>query len=141
MGRNILAVVAGVLVTGAVVMGLQWIGSGFSPPLGGLDPTDPANAEALAEHARGLHPATWVFAWGSELLGALLGGIVAGRAARTRKRWISGAIVGLAALGSLLNWIAFPHPAAFITAQLLLYPLVLVSVWRVVAPVPSGAPE
>lgn len=134
MWRNVLAVPAGLVVTGMVVMGLQWISSSVSPLPPGVDPMDPADAEAFAEHLAGMPLVAWVIAFLSELLGALLGGVVAGLVAASRKRWFSAAIVGLALLGSLLNWTSFAHPAWFVAGQLLLYPLVLFLVWFVVEP-------
>jgi len=48
-------------------------------------------------------------------------------------RGSSGAVVGLATLGSVMNWVAFPHPMLFIVAQLVLYPVALVFVWTFLA--------
>lgn len=134
MWRNVLAIPAGLVVTALVVMGLQWVSSSISPLPPGVDPMDPADAEAFAEHVAGLPLITWVIVFFSELLGAVFGGIVAGRVAISRKRWFSAAIVGLALLGSLFNWTSFPHPAWFVAGQLLLYPLVLFLVWFTVEP-------
>jgi uncharacterized membrane protein len=134
MWRNVLAVPAGLVVTAVVVMVLQSVSSSISPLPPGIDPMDPADAEAFAEHVSGLPLVTWVIVFLSELVGALLGGIVAGRVATSRKRWFSGAIVGLALLGSLFNWTSFAHPAWFVAGQLLLYPLVLFLVWFAVEP-------
>lgn len=134
MWRNVLAIPAGLVVTVVVVMGLQWVGSSISPLPPGVDPMDPADAEAFAEHVAGLPLIAWVIAFLSELVGALLGGLVAGWVATSRRRWFSAAIVGLALLGSLLNWTSFTHPAWFVAGQLLLYPLVLFLVWFAVEP-------
>lgn len=134
MWRNVLAIPAGFVVTALVVLGLQAISSSISPLPPDVDPMDPADAEAFADYLSGLPVITWVIVFLSELLGALLGGVVAGRVATSRKRWFSAAIVGLALLGSLFNWTSFSHPAWFVTGQLLLYPLVLFLVWFAVEP-------
>lgn len=138
MWRNVSAIPAGLVVTALVVMGLQAISSSISPLPPGVDPMDPADAEAFADHLSGLPVITWVIAFLSELLGALLGGIAAGWVATSRKRWFSAAIVGLAFLGSLLNWTSFSHPAWFVAGQLLLYPLVLFLVWFAVETRPGA---
>src|SRR6056297_1793340 len=72
MWRNVLAIPAGLVVMGVTVMGLQWVGSSISPLPLGVDPMDPADAEAFAEHLASLPLITWVIAFLSELVGALL---------------------------------------------------------------------
>ncbi|MDG2283159.1 MAG: hypothetical protein P8L45_08545 [Longimicrobiales bacterium] len=46
---------------------------------------------------------------------------------------MSGVVVALATIGSLINWGAFLHPIWFMAAQLMLYTSALVSVWAVLS--------
>ena len=129
MGRKIVALVAGVLVLGLVVMTLQQVSSAIHPLPEGLDPFDPGDAEAFAEHLASMPPGAWAVAFLSELLGAFFGGMAAGWIARDRARLFSGIIVGLAFVASTSNWLAFDHPLWFIAGQLVGYPLVLTAAW------------
>ncbi|MEQ8331368.1 MAG: hypothetical protein RH859_12990 [Longimicrobiales bacterium] len=128
MVRNVLAVVAGFVMVGVTVAGLQWLSASLYPLPAGLDPMDPADAGALAEHARGLPAGAWALAFGSELLGAFLGALVAGRVASSHHTWFALALVVLAAAASVMNWVAFPHPVWFMVGQAALYPVVFLGV-------------
>lgn len=134
MGRKIVALVAGVLVLGLVVMTLQQVSSAIHPLPEGLDPFDPGDAEAFGEHLAAMPPGAWAVAFLSELVGAFFGGLAAGWIARDRARLFSGIIVGLAFVASTANWLAFDHPLWFIVGQLMGYPLVLVGVWVLLKP-------
>ncbi|MDX1646923.1 MAG: hypothetical protein R3304_07250 [Longimicrobiales bacterium] len=127
--RRIVAVVAGLLVLGLVVMTLQQASASLHPMPEGLDPFDPADAQAFDEFLQGMPPLAWALVFSSELLGALFGGLTAGWIARDRHRIFSGVIVGLALVGSVTNWMAFPHPVWFIVGQLVGYPLMLMAAW------------
>ncbi|MEQ9399212.1 MAG: hypothetical protein RJQ04_08560 [Longimicrobiales bacterium] len=128
MVRNVLAVVAGFVVVGVTVAGLQWLSASLYPLPAGLDPMDPADAGALAEHTRGLPAGAWALAFGSELLGAFLGALVAGRLASSHRARFALALVALAAAASVMNWVAFPHPVWFMVGQAVLYPVVFLGV-------------
>jgi hypothetical protein len=124
MIRNIAALVAGVLAVGVVVLGLQWVGTRLHPLPEGLDPLDPEQQERFREYVRGLPASGWILAFLSELLGAFVGALVAGRIASSGGVWIAGAIVGIALAGSISNWSSFPHPTLFFVGQTVGYPLV-----------------
>lgn len=128
MARNIVAMVLGILVLGVVVAAIQTLSAVLFPLPAGLDPMGPDSAPALAEHASSLPAGAWAMAFGSELLGAFLGALVAGRVAGNHARWFAGGIVGLAFVGSLANWMAFPHPAWFMAGQAVAYPLIFLAV-------------
>ncbi len=130
MWRNIGAVAAGVLVVGVVVVVLQSISLQIYPLPEGLDPMDPADAGAFAEHLEGLPATAWGIAFASEVVGALLGALAAGLIARDRKNAFAGAIVAFALAGSVFNWTAFAHPAWFMVGQVVAYALVLLLVVR-----------
>jgi len=133
MVRTLVGVLAGVAVLGVVVTLFQLVSSGMHPLPPGLDPMDPADAVAFAEHMAGMPALAWVIALFSEVLGAAAGALVAGVIARDALRGASGAVVGVATLGSVMNWTSFPHPTWFIVGQLVLYPVVLMSVWAVLS--------
>ena len=130
MGRSIVAVVAGAVVVLVVVTILQMVGAQFHPLPEGLDPGDPADAEALAEHLARMPGVVWGIAFASELVGALLGALTAGMIAPGRKAAFAGSIVALALIGSVFNWTAFAHPAWFMIGQVVGYGLVLTLVTR-----------
>lgn len=129
MVRTVIGVVAGVVSLGVVVTLLQQVSSVMHPLPAGLDPMDPADAAAFAEHVAAMPVGAWVVAMLSEVVGAGIGGLVAGTIARDALRGASGFVVGLATVGSVMNWTAFPHPTWFIISQIVLYPVALMSVW------------
>ena len=141
MVRKIGALFAGMVVVGVVVMTLQQIASLLHPLPAGLDPTDPDDAEALVQHLTGMPIAAWALAFFSEILGAFCGALTAGWIARDGARGFSGAIVGLALVGSVMNWAAFAHPTWFIVGQLVAYPLALMAVWALLAKRPPAEAE
>ncbi len=128
MVRNIGAVLAGMVVVGAVVAGLQYAGLLLYPLPAGLDPLDPADAEAFAEFLAGMPLAMWAWVFGSEILGAFLGALAAGRIANHHHSWFAGGIVALAVAASINNWVSFSHPTWFIVGQLVAYALVFLAV-------------
>lgn len=73
---------------------------------------------------------SWALAFSSELLGAFLGALTAGRLARHNQAAFAGGIVALALAGSINNWVSFSHPTWFIVGQLVAYPLVFFGVVR-----------
>lgn len=142
MGRKIAAIVAGVLVVMVVVLTLQLLGTMLHPLPEGLDPMDPESSEALAEHMSRAPLATWILAFGSEILGAFLGGLTAAWIVLDRKAGFAAAIFVVALAGSILNWTSFAHPIWFVLGQLVAYPLAYLLVLRILrmGP-PPPAPE
>lgn len=137
MVRNIGAFVAGFLVMGVVVAGLQALSAQIFPLPEGFDPTD---TEALARHTATLPAGAWALAFGSEVLGAFLGALAAGSIAASHQRRFAAAIVGLALLGSIFNWTSFPHPLWFVVGQLVAYPVALWAAVRLLQPGRSEPP-
>lgn len=137
--RRIVALVAGVLVLGLVVLTLQEASAALHPLPEGVDPFDPADAESFEAYLEGMPPLSWALVFFSELLGALFGGLTAGWIADRRPRLFGGIIVGLAVLGSVMNWVAFSHPVWFMVGQLVGYALVLMTVTGVPGRRRSGA--
>ena len=133
MIRNVFAIVAGILVVGVVVTGLQYLTSMLYPLPEGLDPLDPASSGEFAEYVANLPPMAWLLALVSELVGVSLGAFAAGSIASSRKALFAGAIVALGIAGSVMNWMSFPHPVWFIVIQLAAYPLIYFVVTRRIA--------
>jgi len=127
--RNIMGFLTGVLVLGVVVLVLQQLSFLLHPVPDGLDPMDPADAEAFAAFLATMPMAAWAAAMLSEVVGAACGAFAAGWISRDASRLVSGLIVGFATIASGFNWISFPHPTWFIVAQLVGYPLALMGVW------------
>ena len=121
MIRKVAAIAAGILIVGLVVMTLQWVGSMLYPLPEGVDPMDPADRDAFLAHVSSMPLASWGLAFVSEVLGAFLGALAAGRIAQTHPTRFAGVIVGVALLGSIMNWMSFPHPVWFIVGQLVAY--------------------
>ncbi len=132
MGRNLGAVLAGIVVVFVVVTTLQYGISLLYPLPEGLDPFDPASAEVLAEHMQSQPPIAWLLALVSEIVGVFLGAWAAGSIAASRTSLCAGIIVAVGVAGSVMNWLSFSHPIWFIVAQLVAYPLVFVAVSRIV---------
>ena len=128
--RRIVAVVAGLLVLGLVVMTLQQASAVVYPLPEGVDPFDPADAPAFDAYLEDMPALSWVLVFLSELLGAFFGGLTAGWIAWERPKLFSGIIVGLAVAGSVSNWLAFAHPVWFMAGQAVGYVVVVASVWR-----------
>jgi hypothetical protein len=139
MLRKMGGVVAGMLVVICVVTVIQFASGRLYPLPEGVSPFDPADAEAFAAYVDSLPVPAWLMAFGSELLGALLGGLTAGRIARDQRLWVSGLVVGLAMAASITNWGTFPHPIWFIAGQVVGYPLVLLAIARVLRRHPPPA--
>ncbi len=104
----------------------------------GVDPFDPADAESFEAYLESMPPVSWALVFFSELLGALFGGLTAGWIADRRPRIFAGLIVGLAVLGSVMNWVAFSHPVWFMVGQLVGYAVVFMTVTGVLDPKRSG---
>jgi hypothetical protein len=139
--RNIAAFFAGFLTLGAVVVTLQQLSALIYPFPADLDLFDPAAADAIARHFETMPPAAWIVAMLSEVLGAFAGALVAGWIGRGAARPLSGAIVGMALMGSLFNWSQFEHPMWYIVGQLVLYPAGLMIAWALFAKRPPAEAE
>ncbi len=129
MGRNIGGFLAGVLTLGVIVFSLQYVSFAIHPLPEGLDPMDPNQRDAFLAHVATMPALGWLIAALSEVVGATAGAFVAGKIGQA-VRVVSGLVVGLGVMGSVNNWISFPHPTWFIIAQLMLYPAGLLLVWK-----------
>jgi hypothetical protein len=132
MLRRVGAVLLGALVVVVVVSLLQWLGSRLYPLPEGVSPFDPADAAAYADYLNRMPLRSWVLAFGSEILGAYLGALVAAFVVRDGGMWVPGIVIASSAVASISNWTIFPHPMWFMIGQPILYVLVFFLVSRVV---------
>jgi len=113
--RGLIAIGAGVVVAGAVVILFEMLGHMFFPPPPGLDPTDPDNQARLMEVIPTGAKVAVVAAW---FFGALAGSVVAAQIGKKPLyAWIIGAI--MLAL-SVVTTMMFPHPAWMVIAAVVL---------------------
>lgn len=107
MGRNIAAVIAGVIVGGGIIFLAEMVGASFYPLPAGVDMGDPEQARATVAARPAGAMVMVLLGW---CLGALGGGALAARLARhapDRHALVVGAI--LLAL-AVLNMVMLPHP-------------------------------
>jgi hypothetical protein len=114
--RNILAVVAGVLVGGAVNMALVVIGPQLVPPPPGANMT---TAEGLAAAMPLLGPKHFVFPFLAHSLGTLSGALAAYLIAASLKPGIAHFVGAFFLAGGIAASFMIPAPAWFIALDLL----------------------
>lgn len=113
--RNILAVVAGLLVGSAVNMGLVMLSGHIIPPPAGADVT---TVEGLKASMHLFEPRHFVFPFLAHALGTFVGALVAVLIAETR-RYLLAMIIGVFfLLGGITNAMMLPAPSWFITLDL-----------------------
>jgi hypothetical protein len=114
--RNMLAIVVGLFVGGAVNMGLVMLGPHLVPPPPGVDVTD---AQSIAAHIGEFSPRHFLFPFLAHALGTLVGAAVAFLIG-FRYRWIPVWIIGLMFLaGGIMAATMIPAPIWFILLDLL----------------------
>jgi len=115
MTRNVLAVLAGVIVGGGVNSGLIAVGSMVIPPPAGVDMT---TAEGLQKGIALLEPRHFVFPFLAHALGTLAGAALAAALAKTH-RLAMALVVGVVFLaGGIAAANMIPAPAWFIALDL-----------------------
>jgi hypothetical protein len=130
MVKNLLAVVAGVIVGGLMVAVMEIIGHSLFPPPPGLDASNPASLAKLMEQVPMGAKLSVVVAWA---VGSLAAGFVAGKLAS-----FNGSTMALIAGGVLLcaggyTMIAIPHPVWMVIAGLLVPLPSAYAGWRLTA--------
>lgn len=113
--RNILAVIAGVIVGGIVNMGLIMVSGSVIPPPEGADVT---TMEGLKAALPLFQPKHFLFPFLAHALGTLAGAFLAARLAATHKMKFALGIAAFFLLGGLYNAFALPAPAWFIVLDL-----------------------
>jgi hypothetical protein len=113
--RNILAVIAGILVGGAVNMGIIMLSGSIIPPPAGVDPT---NAESLKEGIHLFGPQHFIFPFLAHALGSLVGAFVAALIAAAHKMRFALGIGVFNLIGGIMAAVMIPAPAWFLVLDL-----------------------
>ena len=108
--RNILAVVAGLLIGSAINMGIIMIGPMLIPLPEGVDMSD---REKFAENLKLFRPIDFVTPWLAHALGTLLGAFVAAKIATTRKMIFALGIGVFFLLGGITVFLMYQVPIWF----------------------------
>ena len=115
--RNILAVIAGIVIGAVVNMGIIMLGGSILPPPGGVDASD---GESLKAAMHLFQPINFVFPFLAHAVGTLAGAIVAGLIAANRKMLFAIVIGFVFLIGGIMMAIDLPAPAWFIVLDLVL---------------------
>jgi len=121
LARGIAATVAGVLLAGLTIAGVEWFGHRLYPPPAGLKADD---LEAMAAHVAAMPIGALLFVLLAWLLGVFLGGLLAALVAGRRPRLYAGVIAAVILLGAIANFAMIPHPAWFMALAVISLPLV-----------------
>lgn len=114
--RNILAVVAGLVVGGTVNMSIIMFGPMLIPPPAGVDVT---NAESIAASIHLFEPKHFLAPFLAHALGTLAGALVAYLVAATHRARFGYAIGAVYLIGGIAASLMIPAPAWFIALDLL----------------------
>jgi hypothetical protein len=113
--RNILAVVAGIIIGGAVNMGIILISSSIIPPPEGADIT---TMEGLKESMHLMQPKHFIMPFLAHALGTLVGAYIAATIVVNHKLKFALAIGGWFLLGGIVNIFMLPSPIWFTVVDL-----------------------
>jgi hypothetical protein len=120
MGRAILAVVAGCVLSVLVVVAMDAISHQVYPPPAGIDPRDPAAMRSLIAQTPLGAFIIIVCGW---ILAAGLGAWVATKLSRSGKAWPGYVVGGVTLIATAANLWAIPHPVWVVIAALVGIPL------------------
>jgi hypothetical protein len=114
--RNILAVIAGILVGSAVNMAMIAVGPLLFPPPAGVDMSD---MDKFAENLMLLEPANFIAPWLAHALGTLVGAFVAAKLAASHKLKFALGIGVFFLLGGITMVLMFGGPVWFTVVDLI----------------------
>jgi len=114
--RNILAVIAGVIIGGIVNMGIVMISGSIIPPPDGADVT---TMEGLAASMQLFEPRHFIMPFLAHALGTLVGAAVAGLIAASHKMWFAMGIGAFFLIGGIAMVISVPSPTWFAALDLI----------------------
>lgn len=114
--RNVLAIIAGVVIGGAVNMALITLGASLIPPPAGVDVT---NAESLGKGMHLFEPRHFVMPFLAHAAGTLAGALAAYLVAASHRAQLAYAIGAVFLLGGVAASFMIPAPAWFIALDLL----------------------
>jgi hypothetical protein len=113
--RNILAVIIGLVVGGALNMALITVGPHVIAPPAGVDVT---NAQSLAASMHLLEPKHFLFPFLAHALGTLMGALIAFLIATSNRSALAYAIGAISLAGGIAATFMFPAPLWFIILDL-----------------------
>lgn len=116
MGKNILAVVLGIVLGGCVNMGVLIGGMKLVPPPDGVDVMNPENLKANIHKFEAKHFAVPFLA---HALGTLVGAFVAAKMAASHPFQLAMGVGAFFTLGGLYNAFAIPGPTWFAALDLI----------------------
>lgn len=114
--RNILAVVAGVLIGSVVNMAIFTVGPMVIPPPEGVDMSD---MDRFAENLKLLEPANFIAPWLAHALGTLVGAFIAAKVAAGHKMTFALGIGVFFLLGGIVMVSMFGGPIWFTALDLI----------------------
>ncbi len=114
--RNILAVIAGLVLGSIVNMGIIMMSGSIIPPPEGVDTT---NMEGLAEAMHLFGPEHFIFPFLAHALGALVGAYIAARVAATHKMTFAIVIGAFFLIGGIASVYMLPSPIWFAALDLI----------------------
>lgn len=114
--KNVLAVIAGIVVGMVINLGLVIVGSFVIPAPEGVDVMD---AKSIRDSLHKFGPIHFVFPFLAHALGTLAGAVVAGILAVSRKKWFAIGIGFFFLIGGIANILSIPTPTWFIGFDLL----------------------
>lgn len=114
--RNILAVIAGIVVGGLINMGIVTISGNLIPPPEGVDVTD---MQSMADNMHLYKPKHFVMPFLAHALGTLIGAILAVKIAASHKSKIAMIIAAFFLLGGIAAATMIPAPSWFEAVDLL----------------------
>ncbi|MCG3120890.1 MAG: hypothetical protein ALAOOOJD_03785 [bacterium] len=118
MGRNILAVIAGVILAGIVTYAVQGIGHQVYPPPANLDIK---NLEAMKAYVATLPMGALLFVLLAYVLGSFAGGWLAAKIARTSQIHVPLTVGGVQLFFGIINLLMIPHPLWFAIAAVIVF--------------------
>lgn len=108
--RNVLAVIAGIIIGSMVNMGLIMISGEVIPPPAGVDVT---NMESLKSAMHLFEPRHFIFPFLAHALGTLVGAYVASKIAVSHKMKLALGIGVFFLIGGIMNVFMLPSPTWF----------------------------
>ena len=115
--KNILAVIAGLLLGSIVNMGIIMISGSIIPPPNGADVT---TMEGLKESIHLFQPKHFIFPFLAHALGTFIGALIAALIAANHKMKFALIIGVFFLIGGILNTFMLPAPTWFITVDILI---------------------
>ncbi len=113
--KNVLAIIAGLVIGSAVNMGIIMISGSIIPPPEGADLT---TMEGLIESMHLMEPQHFIFPFLAHALGTLVGAIIAAKIAATHQMKLALGIGAFFLIGGITNVFMLPSPTWFIIVDL-----------------------